>query len=637
MVSLLARSNAAALVLVFLSVARFASAEESAESALPIISIGERKAELIAGTGTSDGRFALAWTLRPLKGAEPVDWTLLRQDREKFRDNYSEEEQYFVEILVVDQVSKKSLATLKLAESWSLPGYRHEGLVARWGPRDRDDRRFAIVNCDRKWSPQDLILIEVTGERVSQRSLLASLNEAVLNFVAKQNGRTASATKNYVVEYPIFVLPEFGHQKGFSDPNHLWLPFEASPSRDSDKAPAYSGVLPLHLADQSDGPAATIQSSPILSVRQTEEPMSTDLRFLDEDHRLNQVYEALRVGLSPAERERLKKEEREWINKRNGLAQSANGEAQETSLENPTVIADRELVSATQARITELEQWRGADNYDEAIADFGRTLKLDPNHAGAFLARGDLKQAKGDNAGAIADYDRCIELEPKNAGAFYGRGDAKNNEGDNEGAIADYNRCIELEPTNAAAYNGRAGSKLLKGEDDEGMADYNRAIELDPDPNYYFNRSAAYIVKRDWASALADIRHARELDKDDSDYPTLIWLILAEQGQNEAANKELAADMDHQLNDASEAWTSKTASFLLNKIYQADFIAAAASPDPKKARDQLCDAWFYAGIKCLLAGDKATAIDCFQKALATGAKTENEYEFAGAELKALGK
>jgi lipoprotein NlpI/uncharacterized protein YecT (DUF1311 family) len=634
MVSLLARYNAAALVLVFFPVDRL----ESAESTLPIISIGERKAELIAGTGTSDGRLALAWTLRPLKGSAPVDWTLLGQDREKFRDNYSDEEQYFAEILVVDQISEKSLATLKLDESWSLPGIDHEALVARWGPRDRDGRRFGIVNCDRKWSPQDLLLIEITGETVSQRSLLAPLNEAVLNFVAKQiGGRPASATKSYVVEYPIFDLPELGSQKGFSDPNHLWLPFEASPGRNSDKGTAYGGVLHLNLADQPGGPAATIQGSPILSVSQTEEPVSTDVRFLDEDHRLNQVYEALRIGLSPGERERLKKEEREWINKRNGLAQTANGEAQETSLENPTAIADRELVSITQARIAELEQWRGADKYDEAIADFDRTLKLAPKNAGAFFARGDLKQAKGDNAGAIADYDRCVELEPKNAAAYHGRGDSKQNEGDTDGAIADYNRCIELEPANAAAYNSRASSKMSNGDDDGAIADYNRAIELDPDPNYYFNRSTAYIVKRDWASALGDIRHARELDKDDPDYPNLIWLILAEQGQNEAANKELAADIEQQLNDASEAWTSKIASFLLNKINQADFITAAASPDPKKTRDQRCDAWFYAGIKHLLAGDKATAIDCFQKALATRAKAENEYEFAVAELKALGK
>jgi lipoprotein NlpI/uncharacterized protein YecT (DUF1311 family) len=578
-------------------------AQESDQLTLPVINVGERKAELVAGTGTSDGRFVLAWTLRPLKDAEPVDWSLLQKDREKFRDNYSDDDRYFVEILVVDAVSKKSLATLKLAASWSLPGVDHEDLVARWGPRDRDGRRFAIVNCDRKWSSQDLILLDVSGETVSQRSLLVPLDEVVRNFVAKQNrGRQASAAKQYTVEYPIFDLPEIGRQKGFSDHNNLWLPFTALIPK-SEKDSAYGGVLHLNLASQPDGPTATIQGSPILSAGKDEQQVSTDVRFLDADHRLNQVYEALRAGLSASERERLKKEELAWINQRNGVAQEANGKAQEASLENPTAVADRELVKVTQARADELEQWRGAGNYDAAIADFDRAIKLDPKNAGALCARGDVKQAKG-------DWD---------------------------GAIADYNRCIELEPTNDEAYDSRGIANQAKGNNDLAIADYTHAIELDPDANYYFNRSTAYVVNREWASALADIRRARELNKDDQDYPIEIWLVLVEQGQQEAANKELADDTEQPSNEAPNDWTSKVTSFLLDKINQADFLAAAASPDTEKEHNQRCDVWFYAGMKRMLAGDKATAIDYFQKALATGAKTENEYEFAGAELKALGK
>jgi hypothetical protein len=39
------------------------------------------------------------------------------------------------------------------------------------------------------------------------------------------------------------------------------------------------------------------------------------------------------------------------------VAQLTNGKAQETSLENPTPVADRELVKITKARTAELEQW----------------------------------------------------------------------------------------------------------------------------------------------------------------------------------------------------------------------------------------------------------------------------------------
>src|SRR6266446_3097675 len=120
-----------------------ASSDSSAE--LPVVELGDRKAETVAGTGSPDGRLALAWTVRPLNGAEPVDWNLLAKDREEFRSKYSDDESYFVEILVVDHKSNKSLATLKLAESWSLPGYGHESLIARWGPADKNGRRFVIV------------------------------------------------------------------------------------------------------------------------------------------------------------------------------------------------------------------------------------------------------------------------------------------------------------------------------------------------------------------------------------------------------------------------------------------------------------------------------------------------------------
>ena len=64
-------------------------------------------------------------------------------------------------------------------------------------------------------------------------------------------------------------------------------------------------------------------------------------------------------------------------------------------------------------------------------------------------------------------------------------------------------------------------------------------------------------------------------------------------------------------------------------------MAAAKSSDPKTESMQLCHAWYFVGMKNVLAGDKAAAVDDFQKCLATEARNRMTYGFAQAELKAL--
>jgi hypothetical protein len=58
--------------------------------------------------------------------------------------------------------------------------------------------------------------------------------------------------------------------------------------------------------------------------------------------------------------------------------------------------------------------------------------------------------------------------------------------------------------------------------------------------------------------------------------------------------------------------------------------------DPKTDRGQHCEAWFYVGMKKLLAGDESAAAECFKKCLATEERTFTEYQFSKGELKALG-
>ena len=61
-------------------------------------------------------------------------------------------------------------------------------------------------------------------------------------------------------------------------------------------------------------------------------------------------------------------------------------------------------------------------NYDEAIADLDKTIRLFPDFAEAYYNRGTLLALSGKLPEAFEDFSRAIELNPLFAEAFYNRG-----------------------------------------------------------------------------------------------------------------------------------------------------------------------------------------------------------------------
>ena len=140
------------------------------------------------------------------------------------------------------------------------------------------------------------------------------------------------------------------------------------------------------------------------------------------------------------------------------------------------------------------------------------------------------------------------------------------------------------------------------------------------------------MAKGDLPGTLADLRQYCELDSKDSGHSHLyIWLVQNQQSHKGEADQELTAYLAGIPGD----WISKEAAMLLGKINEADFLAAVTSSDPQQDQNQHCEAWYFAGMKRLLAGDKGTAADYFRKCLATGQKNLTEYMLADAELKLL--
>jgi tetratricopeptide (TPR) repeat protein len=69
------------------------------------------------------------------------------------------------------------------------------------------------------------------------------------------------------------------------------------------------------------------------------------------------------------------------------------------------------------------EAWREKGEYDKAIEDFSRAIRLNPNYAVAYNNRGNAWGDKGDQDKAIEDYNAFVRLDPKNPIGYLNRGD----------------------------------------------------------------------------------------------------------------------------------------------------------------------------------------------------------------------
>ncbi len=96
--------------------------------------------------------------------------------------------------------------------------------------------------------------------------------------------------------------------------------------------------------------------------------------------------------------------------------------------------------------------------YQQAIRDYSRTLKLDPRHGAALTNRAKAYLDVMRFEPAIADYTRALRINPKDATSFYYRGFANENLGRKAAAIRDYRAALKLTPSQKES---RAGLKRL--------------------------------------------------------------------------------------------------------------------------------------------------------------------------------
>lgn len=83
---------------------------------------------------------------------------------------------------------------------------------------------------------------------------------------------------------------------------------------------------------------------------------------------------------------------------------------------------------------------------EEALDDFNRAIKIDPQKAAGYLGRANTLNIMGRYQECLEDYDRTLEIDPKLANAYINRGSAYSHLGEYKKAIADYEKGLALDP-----------------------------------------------------------------------------------------------------------------------------------------------------------------------------------------------
>src|SRR5262249_43343535 len=113
----------------------------------------------------------------------------------------------------------------------------------------------------------------------------------------------------------------------------------------------------------------------------------------------------------------------------------------------------------------------------DALGALDRHLAVRPRDAGAYRARGLLKEKRGDVRGAINDYTSALGLRP-DATPLVRRGWARLGSGDPRLAATDFEEARRLDGKNAEALLGHGYASLKLGDRRRAEADVEKAFAL---------------------------------------------------------------------------------------------------------------------------------------------------------------
>lgn len=262
------------------------------------------------------------------------------------------------------------------------------------------------------------------------------------------------------------------------------------------------------------------------------------------------IASALRVELSPEEKERIEKKP------------TANLTAYDYYLKGQEYY----------------RRYRSGDN-ESAIELFQKALALDADFAIAHAGLADAYFQRWQRFGYTPDWvensaeeaRKALSLDPKLPEAYKALGNAYYGRGWYEKALEASEKAAELNPSYAAAVSNVGSSYYVMGQHAKALTWTRKAIELDPiDTNSYANLAASYVSLHDDAEAEKWFRRAIELEPDFPDAHFYGGQMYLNQGKDALALEEARKTLATSPDDGSGLLLAGTAKILLGNLGEAE-------------------------------------------------------------------
>lgn len=124
--------------------------------------------------------------------------------------------------------------------------------------------------------------------------------------------------------------------------------------------------------------------------------------------------------------------------------------------------------------------YMGLRQFDDAIADYDRSIALNPDLADAYFWRGLSYFYRGKYDEALENYDQALKIDPKMVEAYNSRGHTHFTRREWDLAVPEYKRAIEVDPDFAPAHQNLATTYVELGQYELAIEEYDRTLELQP-------------------------------------------------------------------------------------------------------------------------------------------------------------